>query len=150
MSKLMQRRTGLGNVDAVLAEDSRADAVDADAVDAELLTEVCRIIAVDDKYPAVFVERIEDRLRHFPDFQQEFVRIALHPVLHRDRRIGRRDSQVLCQDGMKKLRSFGAAHVSAYLAAMENETTAARMILTGRLAGLQPAVIRERLRETYA
>ena len=48
------------------------------------------------------------------------------------------------------MRSFGAAHVSAYLAAMENETTAARMILTGRLAGLQPAVIRERLRETYA
>ena len=64
--------------------------------------------------------------------------------------------ELLCDNALMdyiraaKLRSFGAAHVSAYLAAMENETTAARMILTGRLAGLQPAVIRERLRETYA
>ena len=64
--------------------------------------------------------------------------------------------ELLCDNALMdyiraaKLRSFGAAHVTAYLAAMENETTAARMILTGRLAGLQPAVIRERLRETYA
>lgn len=64
--------------------------------------------------------------------------------------------ELLCDNALMdyiraaKLRSFGAAHVTAYLAAMENETTAARMILTGRLAGLQPAVIRERLCETYA
>ena len=63
--------------------------------------------------------------------------------------------ELLCDNALMdyiraaKLRSFGAAHVSAYLAAMENETTAARMILTGRLAGLQPAVIRERLRDAY-
>jgi len=63
--------------------------------------------------------------------------------------------ELLCDNALMdyiraaKLRSFGAAHVSAYLAAMENETTAARMILTGRLAGLQPAVIRERLRDIY-
>jgi V/A-type H+-transporting ATPase subunit C len=49
-----------------------------------------------------------------------------------------------------KRRSFCASHVVAYLAAMENEVTALRMILTGRLAGLSSDTIRERLRETYA
>lgn len=64
--------------------------------------------------------------------------------------------ELLCDNALvdyvreaKRMR-FGAAHVVAYLAAMENETTAARMILTGRLSGLAPDVIRERLRETYA
>jgi carbamoylphosphate synthase large subunit len=38
----------------------------------------------------------------------------------------------------------------AYLAAMENEVTSLRMILTGRLAGLPSDTIRERLRECYA
>jgi len=38
----------------------------------------------------------------------------------------------------------------AVVKAAVSMTTPARMILTGRLAGLQPAVIRERLRETYA
>ena len=41
-------------------------------------------------------------------FDAYLVRVAMHPVFHRDRRIGRRDGQVLRQDGMKKLRSFGA------------------------------------------
>ena len=45
MSEFMQRRAGFGNVDAVLAKDIRTDAVDA-----QLPTEVCRIIAVDDKF----------------------------------------------------------------------------------------------------
>lgn len=64
--------------------------------------------------------------------------------------------ELLCDNALldyvreAKLCSFGAAHVVAYLAAMENEVTAARMILTGRLSGLAPEVIRERLRETYA
>ena len=49
-----------------------------------------------------------------------------------------------------KRKSFCAAHVVAYLAAMENETTSLRMILTGRLAGLSADTIRERLRESYA
>jgi V/A-type H+-transporting ATPase subunit C len=49
-----------------------------------------------------------------------------------------------------KLSSFGVEPVIAYLAAVETEITAARMILTGRLAGITPDVIRERLRETYA
>ena len=49
-----------------------------------------------------------------------------------------------------KIMHFGAAHVLSYLAAIENETTAARMILSGRQAGLKPDTIRERLRDTYA
>ena len=49
-----------------------------------------------------------------------------------------------------KLSSFSVKPVIAYLAAVETEITAVRMILTGRLAGIAPDVIRERLRETYA
>ena len=49
-----------------------------------------------------------------------------------------------------KIMRFGAAHVVSYLAAMENETTAARMVLSGRMAGLKSETIRERLRDTYA
>jgi V/A-type H+-transporting ATPase subunit C len=49
-----------------------------------------------------------------------------------------------------KIMRFGAAHVVSYLAAMENEATAARMILAGRQAGLKPDTLRERLRDTYA
>ncbi len=46
-----------------------------------------------------------------------------------------------------QLVSFGEEAVVAYLAAVENEITAARMILTGKLAGIAPQTIRERLRE---
>ncbi len=46
-----------------------------------------------------------------------------------------------------RLVSFGEEAVVAYLAAAENEITAARMILTGKLAGIAPQTIRERLRE---
>ena len=38
----------------------------------------------------------------------------------------------------------------AYLAAVEGEVTAVRMILTGRLAGIASDTIRERLRDFYA
>ena len=38
----------------------------------------------------------------------------------------------------------------AYLAGTENELTAVRMILTGRLAGVPTDTIRERLRDLYA
>jgi len=48
-----------------------------------------------------------------------------------------------------KLVSFGAAPVAAYLAALENEISAARMILTGLLAGIAPDTLRERLRDSY-
>lgn len=49
-----------------------------------------------------------------------------------------------------KIMSFGDAPVIAYIAAVENEITAVRMILTGRLAGVSPDSIRERLRVSYA
>ena len=49
-----------------------------------------------------------------------------------------------------KLVSYGDASVLAYMAAVEGEITAIRMILTGRLAGVSPQVIRERLRDLYA
>ena len=49
-----------------------------------------------------------------------------------------------------KLVSFGSEPLTAYLASLENEITAARMILTGRLAGVQPKALRERLRDFYA
>lgn len=49
-----------------------------------------------------------------------------------------------------KLISYGCEPLVAYLAAVENEITAVRMILTGRLAGIDAQVIRERLRDLYA
>ena len=49
-----------------------------------------------------------------------------------------------------KLVSYGSEAVIAYLAAVEGEITAVRMILTGRLAGIAPGDIRERLRDLYA
>lgn len=45
--------------------------------------------------------------------------------------------------------AFGEATLVAYLAAKESELVAARIILTGRLAGLSADTIRERLRESY-
>jgi len=49
-----------------------------------------------------------------------------------------------------RLIAFGEEPVIAYLAALEGEITTVRMILTGRLAGIAPNVIRERLRDLYA
>ncbi len=49
-----------------------------------------------------------------------------------------------------KLVSYGPEAVAAYLAAVEGEITAVRMILTGRRSGVEPETIRERLRDLYA
>ncbi|MEG1632841.1 MAG: V-type ATPase subunit [Oscillospiraceae bacterium] len=49
-----------------------------------------------------------------------------------------------------RLISFGAEPVLEYVALVEAEITAVRMILTGRLAGIAPEVIRERLRDVDA
>lgn len=49
-----------------------------------------------------------------------------------------------------KLVSYGPEAVIAYIAAVEGEITAVRMILSGRLAGIAPESIRERLRDLYA
>ncbi len=45
--------------------------------------------------------------------------------------------------------AFGAEPLIGYLAAVEAELTAVRTVITGRLAGLAPEMITERLRETY-
>ena len=45
--------------------------------------------------------------------------------------------------------AFGEAPVIAYLAAKENEFTTIRIILTGRLSGLDAPIIQERLRDSY-
>lgn len=61
----------------------------------------------------------------------------------------------LCDDAVTafiskaKYQAFGEAPMVAYLAAKESELTAVRIIMTGRLAGITPDVIRERLRESY-
>ena len=60
------------------------------------------------------------------------------------------DNAVNAYLGKAKLVSFGSEPLTAYFAALENEVTAARMILTGRLAGIRPDVLRERLRDLYA
>lgn len=49
-----------------------------------------------------------------------------------------------------KLVSFGSEPVAEYLAMVETEITAIRMILSGRLAGIDSGVIRERLRDIHA
>lgn len=49
-----------------------------------------------------------------------------------------------------RMAGFGPQLVAGYLAAEENNITAARMILTGLQACLSPERIKERLRETYA
>lgn len=59
------------------------------------------------------------------------------------------DAVTACLRGAK-LVSFGEEAVVAYLAAVENEITAVRMILTGKLAGIAPQTIRERIRDLYA
>ena len=49
-----------------------------------------------------------------------------------------------------KFVSYGPETLVSYLAAVENEITAARMILTAKLSKIDAGVIKERLREMYA
>lgn len=64
--------------------------------------------------------------------------------------------ELACDNGVSaylaraKTRPFGVEPVVEYLALLESEITAVRMILTGRLAGIAPEVIRERLRDISA
>jgi len=44
---------------------------------------------------------------------------------------------------------FGIEPLAGYLIAKDNEIKIARIILAGKLAGISPELIRERLRETY-
>ena len=65
------------------------------------------------------------------------------------------DFERLCDNAVNdylktaRLVPFGDAPVVAYLAAKENEFTAIRILLTGKLAGLEADTIRERLRDAY-
>ena len=60
------------------------------------------------------------------------------------------DNAVTAYLGGAKLISFGSQPVVRYLALVEAETTAVRMILSGKMAGIAPNVIRERLRDIDA
>lgn len=59
------------------------------------------------------------------------------------------DNAVTKYLGKAKLVGFGDDPVIAYLSAVEIEITAVRMILTGKRAGINPDIIRERLRASY-
>ena len=59
------------------------------------------------------------------------------------------DNAVMAYVKDAKYVAFGEAPLVAYLAARENEFTAVRIIMTGRLAELPADVIRERLRDSY-
>ena len=60
-----------------------------------------------------------------------------------------------CDNGLNaflqssRMTSFGDCVLVAYAAAKENEISAARIILSGRLSGVPTASIRERLRDAY-
>ena len=60
------------------------------------------------------------------------------------------DNAVTVYLASAKLVSFGSEPVAEYLAMVETEITAIRMILSGRVAGIEPSVIRERLRDINA
>jgi len=60
------------------------------------------------------------------------------------------DNAVTSSLSAAKLVPFGSEPVVKYLALIELEITAIRMILTGRLAGIDPKVIQERLRDINA
>ncbi len=59
------------------------------------------------------------------------------------------DNAVMNYVSAAKYVAFGEAPVVGYLVARDNEFTAVRIIMTGRLAGLSTDLIRERLREAY-
>ena len=59
------------------------------------------------------------------------------------------DDAVMHQVAAARNVPFGVEVVIGYLAAKEAELTAVRIIVAGRMAGLQNDVIRERLRESY-
>lgn len=60
------------------------------------------------------------------------------------------DNAVMAYVADAKLKAYGEEPVIAYMAAVESEITTIRMILTGRLAGISPDTIKERLRDMYA
>lgn len=59
------------------------------------------------------------------------------------------DDAVLAQAGKARRVPFGVEVVIGFVAAREAELSAARIIMTGRMAGISADTIRERLREAY-
>ena len=59
------------------------------------------------------------------------------------------DDAVLSQAARARRIPFGVEVVIGFIAASEAELTAARIIMTGRMAGISADTIRERLRESY-
>ena len=59
------------------------------------------------------------------------------------------DNAIVAYLSTAKRVAFGEAPVVAYLYAKEAELTAVRILLMGRLAGLDAGIIRERLRDSY-
>jgi len=59
------------------------------------------------------------------------------------------DNAVLAKVGEARSVPFGPEVAIGYVAAKENEFTAARIIMSGRMAGLGGDIIRERLRDCY-
>lgn len=59
------------------------------------------------------------------------------------------DNAVLAKVGQARSVPFGPQVAIGYVAAKESEFTAARIILSGRMAGLDSDIIRERLRDCY-
>ena len=102
VSEFVQNRAGLENVNPLLCVCRRADAIHA-----ELATEICKVLRADHERPAVFIESIKDRLWNLAEFQQECVHVPLCQIFHCDRCFGRRNGQRLHQDGVKKLCGFG-------------------------------------------
>ena len=58
--------------------------------------------------------------------------------------------RLITEEGKARGIPFGVEVVLGYLAAKEAEWTAVRIIMNGRLAGLDRETIRQRLRRTYA
>ena len=59
------------------------------------------------------------------------------------------DNAIMQKAGEARSVPFGVEVVIGYIAAQENELVAVRTILSGRMAGLDPDTIRERLRDPY-
>lgn len=130
VSEFVQNRAGLENINPLLCVCRRADAIHA-----ELAAEICKVLRADHERPAVFIESIKDRLWNLAEFQQECVHIPLYQIFHCDRCIGRRDGQVLRQDGMKKLCGFSACdefRCSLVLSTKPNLLADAQGVFTGR------------------
>ena len=59
------------------------------------------------------------------------------------------DNALLARAADARRIPFGVEVVIGYIIARENDLTAARIIMTGRMAGIDPETIRERLRDSY-